>query len=101
MVIYNVTTNVSWAVHDAWLQWMQQKHIPQVLQTGCFSESKILRLLEIDEKEGPTYAIQYHAPTIEDYRNYIEQYAVSFRQEIHERWGDRIISFRSVMEVLH
>jgi Domain of unknown function (DUF4286) len=101
MIIYNVTTKVNWAIHDEWLQWMRQEHIPQILETGCFYESRILRLLETDEEEGPTYAVQYHASKAEDYRAYIEHYAATFRQDAQEQWGDQIISFRSVMEVLH
>ncbi|MBC7826127.1 MAG: DUF4286 family protein [Chitinophagaceae bacterium] len=101
MIVYNVTTKVNWSVHDDWLQWMQREHIPDVMATGLFFDSKILRLLEIDDGEGPTYAIQYYASAIENYRTYIEQHAVSFRKEIHEKWGDQIIAFRSLMEVLH
>ncbi|MEG1025142.1 MAG: DUF4286 family protein, partial [Flavobacterium sp.] len=28
MIIYNVTTNIHESVHDQWLKWMQEKHIP-------------------------------------------------------------------------
>jgi len=101
MIIYNVTTKVNWTIHHYWLQWMKEKHIPQMLETGCFFEYKILRLLEVDEEEGPTYAIQYHASTIENYHTYIHQYAVSLRQHTHEKWGEQIIAFRSLLEVLH
>jgi hypothetical protein len=36
MFIYNVTTQVSWAIHEAWVQWMVKQHIPDVLATDCF-----------------------------------------------------------------
>jgi Domain of unknown function (DUF4286) len=101
MIIYNVTTKVNWAIHDEWLQWMRQQHVPQILKTGCFFESRILRLLETDDEDGPTYAVQYHAFGVENYHTYIEHYAAAFRQDARELWGDQIISFRSVMEVLH
>jgi len=101
MIIYNVTTKVNWPIHDDWLRWMEHEHIPKILETGCFFENRILRLLEIDEEEGPTYAIQYYAFNKADYRGYIEQHAALFRQEIDQKWGDQIIAFRSVMEVLH
>lgn len=101
MIVYNVTTNVSWAIHDDWLQWLKQEHIPRMLQTGCFFESRILRLLEIDDEHGPTYAIQLHASSAADYQAFIERYAESLHQEAHERWSNQIIAFSSVMEVLH
>ena len=101
MIIYNITINVNWSIHDDWLQWLKQEYIPTILQTGCFSESKILRLLEIDDEEGPTYAIQFHAAAVAAYEVYINQYAAPINQQALEKWGDQIIAFRSVMEVLH
>jgi hypothetical protein len=101
MIIYNVTTKVTWEINDAWLEWMRNDHIPQVLKTGCFFDSRILRLLEVDDDEGPTYAVQYHASGNDEYREYIEQHASGLRKHANEKWGNQIISFRSVMEVLH
>ena len=55
MFIYNVTVKVDWSIHEAWVQWMLHEHMPEMIRTGCFTGSKLLRLLEIDEKDGPTY----------------------------------------------
>jgi len=101
MIVYNVTTNVTWAIHDEWLQWLRQVYIPRVLQTSCFSESRILRLFEIDDEDGPTYAVQFHASTIENYHRFIEHHSASFQQQSREKWQDQLISISSVMEVLH
>jgi len=101
MIIYNVTTKVNWTIHDPWFQWMKEDHIPRMLQTGCFFEFKILRLIETDEEEGPTYAIQYHASTFAKYQDYLQEYATLLREHANKHWGDQIISFRTVMEVLH
>ena len=59
MFIYNVTVKVDWSIHEAWVQWMLNEHMPEMIKTGCYTDSKLLRLLETDEKEGPTYAAQY------------------------------------------
>jgi hypothetical protein len=101
MIVYNVTIKVDWEIHDEWLQWMKNEHIPMMLKTGSFFESRILRLLETDEQDGPTYAFQYHASTIEDYTKYIDKHASTLREHTSQRWGDQTIAFRSVMEVLH
>ncbi|MBC8034845.1 MAG: DUF4286 family protein, partial [Chitinophagaceae bacterium] len=57
MVIYNVTTKMDWSIHEAWIQWMKDIHIPEMLNTGMFHDYKIMRILEIDDAEGPTYAV--------------------------------------------
>jgi Domain of unknown function (DUF4286) len=101
MIVYNVTTNVTWAIHEDWLGWLRTEYIPYVMQTGCFSESRILRLLEIDEEDGPTYAIQFHASTTESYQRFIEHHATYLHEKAREKWRDQLIAFSSVMEVLH
>ena len=100
MLIYNVTIKVEESIADAWLQWLQQEHIPDVMATGCFRNYKVVRLLEIDDSEGPTYAIQYHAESKADYNRYIEIHASLLRQKSIDKWGNRFIAFRSLMEVV-
>lgn len=101
MIIYNVTIKVDWAIHDKWMEWLKQEHIPSMLQTGCFHDSKILRLLETDDYDGPTYAIQYHAFSSEDYKKFILYHAPSLVKYGNDQWGQQTVAFSSVMEVLH
>jgi hypothetical protein len=100
MIIYNVTIKVEQTIADAWLNWLLNEHIPEVLKTNCFTDYKVVRLLEVDDSEGPTYAIQYHAASKADYNRYIEQYADQMRRKSFGKWGDRFIAFRSVMQVV-
>ncbi len=101
MIIYNVTVKLETAIHEPWLQWMQETHIPEVVATGCFTHAVILRLLEIDDSEGPTYAVQYHAESKALYNRYIEKFAGEMRQRAFAKWGNRFIAFRSAMQVVN
>jgi hypothetical protein len=100
MLIYNVTIKVDESIARKWLHWMQQEHIPSIMSTDLFTEYKIVRLLEMDDSEGPTYAIQYYLNTMDDYQQYLAQHAPRFRQESIDKWGDRFIAFRTLMEVV-
>jgi hypothetical protein len=99
-IIYNVTIKVDAAIADAWLQWLQEEHLPEMMQTGCFSSSRVVRLLEVDDSEGPTYAVQYGAESKADYNRYITRYATVLQKKSHDKWGNRVIAFRSVMQVV-
>lgn len=99
-IIYNVTIKVDSAVAAAWLPWLLNEHIPDVLNTGCFLYYKTVRLLEVDDSEGPTYAVQYTAQSKADYNRYIELYAPLMRQKSIDKWGGAFMAFRSVMEVV-
>ena len=99
-VIYNVTIKVAAGIADNWLHWLTTEHVHEVLATKCFHEARVVRLMEVDDSEGPTYAVQYSAASKADYNRYIQQYADKLRQASYDKWGDRFIAFRSVMEVI-
>ena len=100
MIVYNVTSKLDWSIHDAWVKWMLEEHIPEVVATGCFGSGQLLKLLEIDEEDGPTYTAQYFAETKQQQEEYVQQHAAALRQKVFDKWGNRIIAFRSIMEVV-
>ncbi|MFP5039471.1 DUF4286 family protein [Parasediminibacterium sp. JCM 36343] len=100
MFIYNVTTHVAHTIHEAWVAWMQEKHIPDIMGKGCFTKYQFVRILETDEKEGVTYAVQFYANSKALYNRYIELYAPALRQDASKSWGDKTIGFRSLMEIV-
>ena len=101
MLLYNVTIKVENSIANAWLQWMKEKHIPDVVNTGCFTKATLCKLLEVDDEGGPTYTVQYLAATDADYQRYINQYAPVMRKKVMEKWGDNIAIFRSLMEIVN
>lgn len=101
MFIYNVTIKVAHGIANEWLIWLQQEHIPEVLATQCFTKATIVKLLEIDDSEGPTYAIQYVAESKALYNAYIDKYATLLKDKSYKKWGDQFIAFRSLMQVVH
>ena len=58
MFIYNVTVNIDDQVHDEWLNWMRDIHMPAVMRSGCFVDSQLLKVLYVDDN-GHTYSAQY------------------------------------------
>ncbi len=101
MIIYNVTTKVSWTIHDAWLEWMKLIHIPEIMQTGLFNDNHFARILDVEEDEGPTYTAQFFAESREHIDKYFENFAPGLRQDSYEKWGDQFFSFRTLMEVIN
>ena len=101
MIIYNVTVKVETPVAAAWIDWLQKEHIPEVIETGCFTHASILHLFEQDDEESVTYAIQYHAPGIESYEKYINDHAPEMRRKGVSKWGDKFIAYRTVMKKIN
>ena len=101
MIIYNVTINVAWSIHEEWLQWMKGEQIPAMLATGFFTGFRMVRLLQVDELEGPTYAVQYSANSINEYNLFAEHQLAIQSQKEYDRWGDKMLAFSTIMEVVH
>src|SRR5689334_22629802 len=99
-IIYNVTVKVDPDIADAWLAWILSEHIPEIMETKCFTDFRIVKLLEVDETDGPTYAIQYFAESKADYNRYIEIHAPRMRKKSNDKWGEKFIAFRSLMEIV-
>ena len=45
MYIYNVTINIDETVHEPWLRWMRDEHIPDMLATGKFLGALMTRVM--------------------------------------------------------
>ncbi len=100
MYIYNVTVNIETTVEKEWLRWMQEKHIPEVLATGKFSEAKMSQVM-VDEEEGVTYSIQYTTDSKETLERYYSEDAARLRQEGIQLFGDKLLAFRTELKVIN
>jgi hypothetical protein len=99
MILYNVTINIEDDVHDDWFKWMKEVHIPEVMRTGCFTEHRMLRVLA-DDPQGKTYSMQYLANSMADYDEYIAKHAPRLRKELADRYSNKFVSFRTLLEVV-
>src|SRR5262245_51648158 len=100
MIVYNISNKVELEIESDWMNWQQKKHIPAIMASGQFSDYKFYKLLDEDDDDSATYVIQYFAPTMEHYHAYIQNFAPQRRQEAFEKWGNRFLAFRSIMQVV-
>ncbi len=100
MIIYNITIKVDWSIAEDWENWMKDIHIPEVLKTGCFDKHQFVRLLQVDETDGPTYAIQYYAASLTKYDYYLQHHAPTMRKKASGKWGQKYVDFKTLMQII-
>tara|TARA_R110002167_G_scaffold53573_2_gene153472 strand:+ start:267 stop:623 length:357 start_codon:yes stop_codon:yes gene_type:complete len=100
MYIYNVTTNIEESIHDQWLAWMKETHIPDVLATGKFLSAKMCKVLIEEEMGGVTYSVQFTAVDKETLQSYYQDHAPTLRQEASKLFSNKFVSFRTELEVI-
>lgn len=97
--LYNVTISVNEEAKDAWLSWMLDEHLKDMLATGCFLGFRFCQL-QADGAEGPTYTVQYELASTEDMTRYERDFAPALRNKSAERFGNKALAYRSHMTVL-
>ncbi len=99
MIIYNLTINVEKSIHDEWLEWMNKEHIPQMIQTGKFTQALMTKVLVEEEMGGTTYSVQYGCPSKEHLQAYYDQDAERLRAE-SKRFEGGFVTFSTELEVI-
>lgn len=79
---------------------MQHKHIPEMLATGKFSSARMVRVLIEEEMGGTTYSVQYITDSKETLEKYYQEDAPKLRDEALQLFGDKMLSFRTELEVI-
>lgn len=99
MILYNVTVSIDPAVKDEWLNWMRSTHIPDVMATGHFKESRICRV-HGEEEGGETFAITYLCYSEEHYNTYQQEHAPRLQQDHITRFSGKFAAFRTLLSVI-
>ncbi|MCC6385253.1 MAG: DUF4286 family protein [Bacteroidia bacterium] len=97
-ILYNVTVKVDHDIHSHWLEWLQQHHIPAVLETGCFTGYRLMRLISEPDDDGFTYSIQYTCKHLSAYERYINFFSEGLRQQSEKLYKGKTVIFRTVLE---
>jgi len=98
MILYNVTIGIDKEIENEWLAWMRATHIPAVMSTGIFVEFKFYKVLTHEDDASTSYCVQYFTPTINEFNEYLNVYAPKLVEEHHQKFKDRHVAFRSLLE---
>jgi hypothetical protein len=97
MILYSVTITIEQSIESDWVEWMKSVHIPDVLRTGCFTDSRIYKSVGTD-RDGPVYVMQYSCRSFEDYHRYRDNFAPALQKDHTERYAGRFRGARLVLE---
>jgi hypothetical protein len=100
MIIYNTTYSVSDKVYGSFLKWVKEKHIPQMISSGYFSESKLSRVLTDEDQDGNSISLQLTAESVNAVSKWREQYGDLFEMEISSLFSVNVLYFSTFLEII-
>lgn len=100
MIIYNVTINIDDSVHDDWLNWMKDEHIPDMLATKKFTAAKMCKVMVEEDMGGSTYSVQYQTDSRKTLNAYFSEDAGNMRSKGNKLFANKFVAFRTELEVI-
>ena len=71
------------------------------MASGFFTDSKILRLLSEAQENGFTFAVQFSMPSATYVNKIDEDFYKVYDQMPSRRFGDKVLFFRTVLELVN
>lgn len=100
MIIYNITCKVDWTVYETWVQWAKESYIPEMLSADLFYHGQLVKLLDTDETDGPTYALQFYSYSLDNYQVFMTDTGTASLRRLHDQWKQSVVTFSTVMQLV-
>ncbi len=88
MLRYVVIADVPAARAVEWREWMCQRHIPDVLATGCFERAALWQ--DSTAEDPAVFVVEYWCSDMDAFQRYLAHHAPALRQEHAERFGTEV-----------
>jgi hypothetical protein len=99
MITYNITFNIDDNVLAEGLDYLRKTFIPTVLAGGKLSKPCIMRISQRPgEYNGNNYAVQFHAATLSDLSEWIQNEEMIIFSALHRQFGEAICMFPTILE---
>lgn len=99
-MLYTVYIAVDEQRADEWEAWMDQVHVPDVIQTGCFEHATLAREEARDEDARRAYRVVYRARSEDALERYQNEHAERLQAEHTERYDGAFEASRDILPVL-
>jgi len=100
MLIFNTTYLVGDRMHGVWFKWLCEHHIPAMLDSGYFDKPQVAKVLNNEPQEGVSYSVQFRTENMQSLEAWNEKHAEVFLADFNECFGQEVLLFSTVLEVI-
>lgn len=98
MIIYQVEVTVPRNLVEQWLEYMTSHHIDDVVNTGMFVSSELVRVDDPSSNEHVVFRVRYSCESHEKLARYRSEFAPALMADHTRIFGDRVSAVRTVTE---
>ncbi len=99
MIIFNDTVIVDEAIHEQWLKWIHDVHIPAVMATGYFDSFQVLNVID-SPNEGITYCVQYRTSSLVKFNHFYTKHLHSLQAIHQQQFENQFVLFNTLMQTV-
>lgn len=96
MYVYSVFLTINIDIVVEWQNFMTQKHLQDVMNTGCFESYNFLKVDEYHSENGVNFRVDYFAKSKEELDEYLNKYTEDLRQDVLNRFGGKFTAYRKI-----
>ncbi len=99
MILYNITFIIDDTINSEWLEWMNEKLLPEVANTDLFISQRMLRVLD-SPNEGITYCLQFTTDNISNFHAFKQTYEPAIFKSLSTSFENKLVFFKTLMEFI-
>jgi len=100
MYLFNVTTHIDSEQETAWLSWMQETHIPTLLEGDYFTSAMITKIMVEEPMGGVTYSVQYSSDHKAVINGLYDRQAAELETQLLKKFGSEVLSFKTPLKII-
>ncbi len=98
MIIYQVEVTVPRDLVEQWLDYMTSHHIDDVVSTGMFVSSELVRVVDPTSEDHVIFRVRYSCQSQENLTRYRSEFAPALMADHTQIFGERVSAVRTVTE---
>lgn len=99
MLIYNTTFQVDDEVRENFLIWIKESYIPEVERQGMLTQPRLCNLLS-HRGDGSSFSLQWEVESSSLLHRWHREQGAKQHEELTKLFGDKVIGFPTLMEVI-
>lgn len=99
MLIYNTTFQVDGDISEHFLIWLKESYIPETEKHGALKAPRLCRVLS-HRDEGSSYSLQWEVESSSLLHRWHLEQGVPLNEELVKMFGNKVIGFPTLMEVI-